>query len=131
MALSSKEKCWGAFLSFHQCFLSPPYPHKESALQRHRAHPAEQMNTGIIHHCCQRSLRLMVIGFDKLTFGHSYVLQRNRVGDHGYRMSWDTTWLRLQEFRVNACLKDDGSCRYFRSSGARDQTPGRGITILV
>jgi len=41
-----------------------------------------------------------------LTSGHSYVLQRDEVVAHGYGMSWHKTWLRLQEFRVSACLKD-------------------------
>lgn len=36
------------------------------------------------------------------------------MGVHGYRMSWDETWLTLQELRVNACLKGDGNCRSFR-----------------
>lgn len=61
MGLSSKERCRGGFLSFHQSsFLSPPSPHKESALQRHRALSAEQMNTSMVHHCWQQFQSLMV-----------------------------------------------------------------------
>lgn len=73
-----------------------------------------------------------------LTSGHSYVLQRNEVGAHSYRMSWDKTWLRLQQFRVNACLKDKmmaaAGLSGLSATGVQmpeDQMPARGVATLV
>lgn len=61
--LHSKSSAVVAFHPFTNAF-SPPYPHKESAPQRCRAHSAEQMNTGITHHCCRQSQVNGVSGFD-------------------------------------------------------------------
>lgn len=77
-------------------------------------------------------------GFDRLTSGRSYVLQRNEVGDGGYRMSWDKTCLSLQEPKVEARLEGE-ALEAADLSGSSvpgvqmpgDRMPARGVATVV